>query len=50
MTKIWYWRKRLGGRKGQRCRIVVAGKMNTVLIEFEDGKRFTTSGWGLRKA
>lgn len=30
-------------RKGQRCRIVAAGRMNTVLLEFEDGLRMTSS-------
>jgi hypothetical protein len=37
-------------RKGQRCRIVARGKMNTVQIEFEDGFIAFVSGNSLRKA
>ena len=36
-------------RKGQRCRVVVRGKMNSVLVEFEDGFTMVTSGNALRK-
>jgi len=51
MTHIYYWqnnavRKALFGRK---CRIVNSGKMCTVLIEFEDGERITTSRRALRR-
>ena len=42
------WR-RLPGRKGHACRVVKRGKMNTVLIEFVDGYRVTTSGNALEK-
>lgn len=35
-------------RKGQACRIVAEGAKNTVLIEFEDGKKMTTSRRAVR--
>ncbi len=54
MTKIGelpyayrWWR--LPGRKGQACRIIRRGKMNTVLIEFSDNYKVTTSGNALEK-
>jgi len=34
--------------KGKRCRLLASGAMNTVLIEFEDGFRMTTSRRALR--
>lgn len=37
-------------RKGQLCRVLVRGKMNSALIEFEDGFKVVTSRNGLRKA
>jgi hypothetical protein len=45
----WYWRSRLGERKGQRCRVVARGKMNSVLVEFTDGFRVITSRWAVRR-
>lgn len=50
MTHVWYWKSRLGTRKGQRCRIVARGALNSVLIEFEDGFRVVTSRYAVRKA
>ena len=54
MTKIGdfpyayrWWR--LPGRKGHACQILRRGKMNTVLIEFSDNYRVTTSGNALEK-
>ena len=35
--------------KGRRCKVLVAGKMNTVILEFEDGVRLVTSRRALRK-
>lgn len=49
MTHVWYWRKRLGERKGQRCRVLVRGKKNSILVEFEDGHRVVTSRYAVRK-
>lgn len=50
MDHIWYWRSRLPERKGQRCRVLVRGGMNNVLVEFEDGFRVVTSRYAVRKA
>ena len=36
-------------RKGQRCRVLVRGKMNSALVEFEDGYRAVVSRNALRK-
>jgi hypothetical protein len=38
------------GRKGQRCRVIARGKMNSALVEFADGYRMVTSRNALRKA
>lgn len=47
---IWSWRvKPPGDRKGQRCRVVARGRMNSALVEFEDGYRVVTSRNGLRR-
>jgi hypothetical protein len=48
--RIWYWKTRLPERKGQRCRIVVASRMQSALVEFDDGYRVVTCVRGLRKA
>ena len=45
----WYWRKRLPERKGQPCRVVTRGKMNSISVEFPDGFRVVTSGFAIRK-
>ena len=48
---VWRWRSRLPERKGQRCRVLVRGRrMNTVLVEFEDGYLVTTSRYAVRRA
>jgi hypothetical protein len=47
---VWYWRTKLGERKGQRCRVLARGKLNTIAVEFEDGHRVTTSRYAIRKA
>ena len=46
---VWYWRKRLPHRKGQACRVLIRGKMNSILIEFEDGECVVTSRYAVRK-
>ena len=38
------------GRKGQLCRVLVLGKMNSCLVEFEDGYRMITSRTAIRRA
>ncbi len=47
---IWYWRSRLADRKDQRCRVLARGRMNSVLVEFEDGYRVVTSRYAVRQA
>jgi hypothetical protein len=52
---VWGWtektRPALGDRKGQRCRVLARGKMNSALVEFEpDRYRVITSRNALRKA
>jgi len=41
----YYWRvkSRLPERLGQRLRVLVRGKKNSALVEFEDGTRVVTS-------
>ena len=52
---IWFWYKKCPGRKGQRCRVLARStpsktkNFNSILIEFEDGGRYITSGNGIRK-
>ncbi len=47
---VWFWRKKLGERKGDPCRVLVRGKMNSILVEFEDGYQVVTSRFAVRKA
>jgi len=46
----WRWRVRLPERHGQRLRVLARGRMNTCLVEFEDGFHAVTSRNGLRRA
>jgi len=47
---VWFWRKRLPERKGQACRVLVRGRrMNSILVEFEDGYKVVTSRYAVRK-
>jgi hypothetical protein len=45
---VWFWRTRLPERKGQRCRVLVRGRKNSIAIEFEDGTRVCTSRHAVR--
>lgn len=38
------------GRKGQRCHVLVRGRMNSCLVEFADGHTAVTSRNAIRKA
>lgn len=54
MTNVeypYYWRvkNRLPERFGQRLRVLARGKMNSRLVEFEDGTQVVTSGNYYRK-
>lgn len=46
----WFWKKKLPERKGQRCRVVARGNMNSILVEFMDGFKVLTSRFAVRKA
>jgi hypothetical protein len=50
-TFPYYWRvkTRLPERFGSACRILVFGKKNSRLVEFEDGYRVITSGNYIRR-
>ena len=48
LDHVWFWRSRLPERKGEQCRVVVRGTLNSVLVEFADGKRVVTSRWAVR--
>lgn len=46
---IWRVRTRLPHRFGQRLRVLIRSRMNSCLVEFEDGFRCVTSRNYLRK-
>ena len=47
---VFRWnRPGLAGRKGQRCKVLARGKMNSCAIEFEDGFRAVVSRNALRR-
>lgn len=46
---IWFWRTRLPERKGQRCAVLARGRMNSILVQFEDGFKVITSRYAVRK-
>ena len=46
---VWRNNSRRAQLYNRHCRIVTRGRMNTILVEFEDGTRVTTSGNALRK-
>ncbi len=48
-TSVWWWRSRLGDRKGQRCRVIARGRLNSIVVEFEDGFRVVTSRYAVRE-
>lgn len=45
---VYRWNRQ--GRKGEACRLIARGTMNSRLIEFADGGRMVTSGNALRRA
>lgn len=49
---IWFWKPspmRPIDRKGQFCRVLVRGRMNTILVEFEDGFQVVVSRYAVRQ-
>ena len=49
MKYYWRVRTRLPERFGQRCDVIVRGKMNSCLVVFEDGYKVVTSRNYVRK-
>ena len=49
MTHYWRIKKWLPDRFGQKCRILVTGTMNSVLLEFEDGFQVVTIRYFIRR-
>ena len=47
--RVWWWRANLPERKGQRCRVLARGTMNSALIEFEDGVKHVVSRFAIRR-
>lgn len=47
---VWHWRARLPDRKGQACRVLARGRMNSVLVEFADGYKVVTCRYAVRRA
>lgn len=41
--RYWCVRKRLPERHGELCRVLVSGRMNSCLVEFEYGVKVVTS-------
>jgi hypothetical protein len=48
-THTWRWKKRLPERFGQLCRVLATGRLNSVLVEFENGTKVITSRYAVRK-
>lgn len=45
---VYFWNRM--DRKGQICKVLVRGKRNSCLVEFEDGFRAVTSRNALKRA
>lgn len=48
--QVYIFRWNRCGRKGQRCKVIARGTMNSCLLEFEDGWRMVTSRNAIMKA
>lgn len=48
-THVWRIATRLPARKGQFCRVLAWGRLNSCLVEFPDGMRVVTSRWSVRR-
>lgn len=49
LTHVWFWKSRLPERKGKLCKILARGRMNSILVEFEDGCKVVTSRYAVRR-
>jgi len=46
----WYWKSKLGDRNRKKCKVIArGGRMNTIVVEFEDGHKVSTSRHAVRK-
>lgn len=50
MTHVYRWKKYRPDLYGRRCRVVAAGAMNSVLVEFAGGVRHVVSRYAIRLA
>jgi hypothetical protein len=49
-THYWRWHTRLPERFGQPCGVLAAGgSMNSLLIQFADGRKYCVSRWAVRQ-
>ena len=50
-THVWHWRRYPVDRprKGERCRVITTGALNSALVEFEDGTKVITVRYAVRK-
>lgn len=49
MTHVYRWRKYRPELYGRPCRILARGRMNSVMVQFEDGTRHVVSRYAVRK-
>lgn len=49
MTHYWRVKARLPERFGQKCRLIACGRLNSALVEFEDGFKVVTCRYYVRK-
>jgi hypothetical protein len=59
MTHVWFWKTKLGDRKGHPCRVLARSRparrkgewvANSILVEFADGFRVVTSRHAVQRA
>lgn len=46
---MWGNNEKRATYKGRRCRVVAKGRMNSILVEFENGERTVTSRYAVKK-
>lgn len=46
---VWFWKTKLFSRRGQPCRVLARGAMNSILVEFKDGYRVITGRYAVRQ-
>ena len=49
LDHVWFWRRRLPERKGERCAVLVRGGKNSALVQFKDGTKVCTGRYAVRK-